>query len=99
MMTEETTWLKTNTDQAKTHFGSNYAAGVSGGKIVDAYRGWVQRVSAIMFQDSAKLKIDIVTMTSKNALGKNTLLAVELHQIWSEDMLRDPSRVGGFSAS
>ena len=29
MMTEETTWLETNTAQAKTHFSSNHVAGQS----------------------------------------------------------------------
>jgi predicted RNA-binding Zn-ribbon protein involved in translation (DUF1610 family) len=125
-------------------------------KIVDACRGWVEQALAIMFQDSGKLKIDIVAMTReashnyqavghkafrisnhphtlnwnenlidhncdvcgggiifdgyrcsnacdfymcmKCATGTNTLLAVVIDQIWSEDMLRDPSRVGGFSA-
>jgi serine/threonine protein kinase len=98
VMAEERKWLEMNTAQAKTHFGSNYAAGVAIGKtLVDAGKGWVQRASEIMFQDSGKLKIDIVTMTRQPA-RKLPLLAVELDQIWSEDMLRDPGRVGGFSA-
>jgi hypothetical protein len=98
VIAEERKWLEKNTAQAKTHFGSSYAAGVAVGKtLVDAGKGWAQRASEIMFQDSGKLKIDIVTMTRQPA-RKLTLLAVELDQIWSEDMQRDPSRVGGFSA-